>query len=237
MIGHHTIYKIEDTSMISIPHESVKEPHADEQRYLKMFQSIDLSSNFYFSYSYDLTNTLQHNLADPRFLVKPSGEKVDITNLISPQGEHISYVSQFQSKFVWNEYLMAGMENVNAEWILPIVHGFVDQSNVSIYGQPIYVTLIARRSKKYAGTRFLKRGANNEGDVANEVETEQIACDASIGSDKVGHYTSFVHMRGSVPGHWAQDISKIQPKPPIFIETQDPHAEVAGRHFNQLLAR
>ena len=48
---------------------------------------------------------------------------------------------------------------------------------------------------------------------------------------------SFVHMRGSVPAHWAQDISKIQPKPPIFIETQDPHAEVAGRHFNQLLAR
>ena len=27
-------------------------------------------------------------------------------------------------------------------------------------------------------------------------------------------------MRGSVPAQWAQDISKIQPKPPIFIETQ-----------------
>ena len=98
--------------------------------------------------------------------------------------------------------------------------------------------------------------------MANEVETEQIACDASIGSDRlgiylhiftillltifigiiltiiiIGHYTSFVHMRGSVPAHWAQDISKIQPKPPIFIETQDPFAETAGKHFNQLLER
>ena len=238
LIGHHTIYKIEDTSMISIPHESVKEQHSDEQRYLKMFQAIDLSSNFYFSYSYDLTNTLQHNLADPKFLVKPTGEKVSLDE-VRQEGHHghMSYVSQFQSKFVWNEYLMAGMENTNPEWLLPIVHGFVDQSNVSIYGQPVYVTLIARRSKKYAGTRFLKRGANNEGDVANEVETEQIACDASIGSDKVGHYTSFVHMRGSVPAHWAQDISRIQPKPPIFIETKDPHSELAGRHFNQLLTR
>jgi hypothetical protein len=27
-------------------------------------------------------------------------------------------------------------------------------------------------------------------------------------------------MRGSVPAQWAQDISKIQPKPPIFIEIQ-----------------
>ena len=190
LIGHHTIYKIEETSMISIPHESVREAHTDEQRYLKMFQAIDLSSNFYFSYSYDLTNTLQHNLAQPKFLIKPSGEKVSINDLnIDHSDQNISYVSKFQSKFVWNEYLMRGMEDINPEWILPIVHGFVDQSNVSIYGQPVYVTLIARRSKKYAGTRFLKRGSNNEGDVANEVETEQIACDASIGSDSVGHYT------------------------------------------------
>ena len=239
LIGHHTIYKIEDTVMISIPHESVKDNHSDEQRYLKMFQANDLSSNFYFSYSYDLTNTLQHNLADPKFLARPSGERVNIRELLADrdQVDNVSYVSQFQSKFVWNEFLMAGMENVNPEWILPIVHGFVDQSNVSIYGQPVYVTLIARRSKNYAGTRFLKRGANNEGDVANDVETEQIACDASIGSDKVGHYTSFVHMRGSVPAHWAQDISKIQPKPPIFIETNDPSSTLAGKHFNKLLAR
>ena len=44
-------------------------------------------------------------------------------------------------------------------------------------------------------------------------------------------------MRGSVPAHWAQDISKIQPKPPIFIETNDPSSSLAGKHFNKLLAR
>ena len=27
-----------------------------------MFQTVDLSSDFYFSYSYDLTNSLQHNM-------------------------------------------------------------------------------------------------------------------------------------------------------------------------------
>ena len=81
LIGHHTIYKIEDTSMIYIPNDSFKEQHSDEQRYLRMFQGIDLSSNFYFSYSYDLTNTLQHNLSDPKFLVKPSGEFSVLQNL------------------------------------------------------------------------------------------------------------------------------------------------------------
>jgi hypothetical protein len=47
-IGLHYIYKIEHTTMIYIPHDSVRVPHPDEARYLKMFQSIDLSSNFYF---------------------------------------------------------------------------------------------------------------------------------------------------------------------------------------------
>lgn len=52
-IGYHTIYKIEDTAMIYIPSEGVtRNCHADEARYVKMFQSIDLSSNFYFRYVY-----------------------------------------------------------------------------------------------------------------------------------------------------------------------------------------
>ena len=38
----------------------------------------------------------------------------------------------------------------------------------------IFITLIARRSRHHAGARYLKRGVNDEGNVANEVETEQI---------------------------------------------------------------
>ena len=63
IIGPHTIYKIEDTTMVYIPNDSVRYVHSDEQRYYKMFQNVDLSSNFYFSYSYDLTHTLQYNMA------------------------------------------------------------------------------------------------------------------------------------------------------------------------------
>lgn len=35
-------------------------------------------------------------------------------------------------------------------------------SELLIYGRPVYVTLMARRSSRFAGTRFLKRGANCE---------------------------------------------------------------------------
>lgn len=48
VIGHHAIYKIEETNMIYIPHETVRLIHPEEPRYVKMFQNIDLASNFYF---------------------------------------------------------------------------------------------------------------------------------------------------------------------------------------------
>ena len=72
--------------------------------------------------------------------------------------------------------------------ILLLLFRFVGQSNICVYGKPLYVTLIARRSNKFAGTRFLKRGANDEGYVANDVETEQICHDASIISLRSGRY-------------------------------------------------
>lgn len=52
--------------------------------------------------------------------------------------------------------------------------------------------------------RFLKRGANFSGDVANEVETEQIVYDSGTSSLSEGRFSSFVQMRGSIPGHWSQ---------------------------------
>jgi len=33
-----------------------------EQRYVGLFQFIDLSKDFFFSYTYDLTHSLQHNM-------------------------------------------------------------------------------------------------------------------------------------------------------------------------------
>lgn len=266
VIGLHTIYKIEDTSMIYIPHESVRIPHPDEPRYLKMFQSIDLSSNFYFSYSYDVTQTLQVNMSIPINLDLYSGcfkssthasnvedaENIDIFSESDNSTSDIRNKSQSSStgckqtkikrvveyavqsipnrRFVWNLHLLSKIENIlRPDWILYIMHGFVSQSAVNIFGRNVYITLIARRSCKYAGTRFLKRGANFEGDVANEVETEQVVEDTGVSSYDSPRITSFVQMRGSIPAHWSQDISKMVPKPAIIFDLSDPYSETAGK--------
>ena len=87
--------------------------------------------------------------------------------------------------------------------------------DISVFGRPIYLTMISRRSKEFAGTRFLKRGANDEGHVANEVEIEQIVHDAVSSLHANGCYTSFLQLRGSVPSFWSQDLTGMRPKPQI----------------------
>ncbi|KAF2893513.1 hypothetical protein ILUMI_12659 [Ignelater luminosus] len=251
VIGHHTIYKIEDTTMIYIPNDTIRLLHPDEPRYVKMFQSIDLWSNFYFSYSYDITHTLQYNLSIPREIIPESEEECRLSaddilktppylqkNRNKNKTQEYGIRTKPHRKFVWNTHLLSPVEKeLHPEWLLYITHGFVDQSNVNIFGRSVYVTLIARRSSKYAGTRFLKRGANFQGDVANEVETEQMVFDSGVSSLSQGHFTSFVQMRGSIPGHWSQDMGKMVAKPAITIDLYDPFAESAAAHFNELLKR
>ncbi|PNF18464.1 Polyphosphoinositide phosphatase [Cryptotermes secundus] len=268
--------------MIYIPNDGIRVSHPDEQRYVKMFQSIDLSSNFYFSYSYDITHTLQNNMSPPRNIIPTSShgnnaaktgavpesktsdggesnpvqvaddftfwnflpdhqeKRPDVNDVNHSKNKTVDYGvrNKPHRRFVWNSHLLEKIEGtLHPDWILYVTHGFVGQSNICIYGRSMYVTIIARRSNRYAGTRFLKRGANFEGDVANEVETEQMVHDSCVSSLSSGRFSSFVQLRGSVPSHWSQDISKMVPKPAISFDLSDPFCETAGEHFNQLLHR
>ena len=66
--------------------------------------------------------------------------------------------------------------------------------------------LISRRSRHRQGQRYIKRGSDGAGDVANFVETEQILFippGVSIVEDKPV-YLSHVQVRGSIPIFWTQ---------------------------------
>uniref|UniRef100_A0A3P8YJY7 SAC domain-containing protein n=1 Tax=Esox lucius TaxID=8010 RepID=A0A3P8YJY7_ESOLU len=248
-IGGHSIYKIEDTNMIYIPNDSVRLTHPDEARYSRIFQNVDLSSNFYFSYSYDLSHSLQYNLTllnspccpGDEVTVHPHSSKQDSFDIFEDEGlptQVHGLRNEPYAKYVWNSKLLERVKDiVHPDWLMYIIHGFCGQSKLLIYGRPVHITLIARRSSKFAGTRFLKRGANCEGNVANEVETEQIIHDASVMSFAAGSYSSYVQVRGSVPLYWSQDISTMMPKPPIRLDQADPYAHVAALHFDQMLQR
>lgn len=83
----------------------------------------------------------------------------------------------------------------------------------------------------YAGPRYLKRGLNDEGFVANEVEVETVV------EDVFGHIASHTQLRGSIPGYWKQDVSVAVPRPPIQIVRNDPLYRTFTTHIALLLQR
>jgi hypothetical protein len=120
---------------------------------------------------------------------------------------------------------------------MPVVHGFVEQGTIVVPATRLVLILIARRSNRYGGTRFLKRGANVNGDVANDVETEQIVWDTNGSLDMlVGKFTGYVQRRGSVPLRWSQAPQQrpavvMAKPPPIHIDFADPYAACVGQHM------
>ncbi|EPE10764.1 polyphosphoinositide phosphatase [Ophiostoma piceae UAMH 11346] len=215
-------------------HTAGHSSQADEARFLAILNHVNLTQSFYFSYSYDITNTLQHNITQERAALA--------------EGRRWLCDEGHNSMFVWNSHLLQpAMDSLASpfDWCRPITHGYIDQASISIYGRTAYVTIIARRSRYFAGARFLKRGANDMGYVANDVETEQIVSEASTTSfHSPGRrlfanpqYTSYVQHRGSIPLYWTQENTSVTPKPPIELNLVDPFYSAAALHFDDMFER
>ncbi|KAK7258261.1 hypothetical protein RIF29_32840 [Crotalaria pallida] len=218
----HPIFSIKDTHFITIPHPSIQSDlsHSkSELRYKKLLSTLDLTKDFFFSYTYPIMRTLQSN------------------NLLISQPQSLSDMP-YHNIFVWNAYLTHPIRSRcnNTIWTIALVHGHFRQTRLSIFGRDFTVSLISRRSRHFAGTRYLKRGVNDRGRVANDVETEQIVLDDEAGSCK-GKMSSVVQMRGSIPLFWSQEASRFSPKPDIILQRYDPTYQATKLHFEDLAKR
>ena len=172
VIGGHYVYQVDGTELISLTSPSTRfktERHPEEARFVGILSNLDLSRSFYFSYSYDITHTLQYNIRREREALR--------------EGRRLGSKPEFKHNemFVWNHHLLRpaaqALKNTY-DWCLPIMHGFVDQASMTpfsilvapllidhaaltVFGRTVYITIIARRSRYFAGARFLKRGAND----------------------------------------------------------------------------
>jgi hypothetical protein len=213
----HEIYSIGKSEMIAIPSVIVWPNVAysrDENRYKRLLCSVDLSKDFFFSYSYNIMRSLQKNITE-----KNTGQVV------------------YETMFVWNEFLTRAVRNhlKNTSWTVALVHGFFKQSKLSVSGKDFWLTLIARRSRHFAGTRFLKRGVNEKGRVANDVETEQIVFEDT--SDGIpSQMASVVQHRGSIPLVWFQETSRLNIRPDIILKP-DVDYKATRLHFENLALR
>ncbi|KAM3912674.1 phosphatidylinositide phosphatase SAC2 isoform 2-T2 [Leptodactylus fuscus] len=192
-----------------------KEKEKLERRLLEeLFKMFMDSDSFYYSWSYDLTNSVQRQSTSEAGL--PLWRRVD-------------------ERFFWNRHMLEDLielQDVHGGlWILPIIQGFVqieelvvnynessDDEKSSPETPPqeaacvddVYprflVALISRRSRHRAGMRYKRRGVDKNGNVANYVETEQFI-------HVHNHTLSFVQTRGSVPVFWSQAGYRYNPRP------------------------
>ena len=90
---------------------------------------MEMTRDFYFSHSYDLTNTVQHHCTQAP---------------MRPTGMLIPGQPAFNDMFLWNFYHMQpiamSLGEAAGKWVVPLVHGFFSQATLkigdSMYEQP-----------------------------------------------------------------------------------------------------
>mmetsp|Transcript_13018 Transcript_13018/g.26022 ORF Transcript_13018/g.26022 Transcript_13018/m.26022 type:complete len:865 (-) Transcript_13018:1030-3624(-) len=184
----------------------------------RLLSLVNLTSDFYFSFTWETWSTVQERIMGH---------------------EQCGFDKAFESDRVWNSHLTRSLRDAIGTniWAVPLIQGFWEQETVVMMGQKLNLTLIGRRSCKFAGTRYLKRGVNEEGHVANDVEVEQIV--ELFGVERNSSISSIVQRRGSVPLFWKQSWSSKDPslavKPVIrLLNFLDPFSEATKSHFDQL---
>ncbi|KAG5101515.1 hypothetical protein JHK84_046484 [Glycine max] len=155
-------------------------------------------------------------------------------NMCDNETGHVLY----ETMFVWNEFLTRGIRNhlQNTIWTVALVYGFFKQEMLMISRREFTLTLIARRSRHYAGTRYLRRGVNEKGRVANDVETEQIVFE-DVAEGLPIQISSIIQNRGSIPLFWSQETSKLNIKPDIILSKKDQSYQATRYHFENLVKR
>ncbi|EGO52512.1 hypothetical protein NEUTE1DRAFT_90897 [Neurospora tetrasperma FGSC 2508] len=192
-------------------------------------QKLLSNGTFYYSTDFDITNRMQDRPAD--------AVTFDIDN--------------FDESFLWNSYMIRPLvefrsklqeqerDALDASRILTsAIRGFcrtwaIPQASAPLRaaktGLPSYLTIISRLSCKRAGTRFNSRGIDDDGNVANFVETETTYWSPS------GVVFSYAQVRGSVPVFWEQQAGLLPNQQKITITRSPDGTQPAfNKHFSDL---
>ncbi|XP_075149037.1 phosphatidylinositide phosphatase spermathreecae isoform X2 [Haematobia irritans] len=184
----------------------IRDPSRIEKRITEELHKIfDDTDSFYFCFDHDITNNLQRHLP------------ADSTDEQTPD-----------ERFFWNMHMIEDLIKLNDKtWILPVIQGFVQVEPCVIGNECFTLALVSRRSRHRAGTRYKRRGVDENGYCANYVETEQILSFRH-------HQLAFTQVRGSVPIYWSQPGYKYRP-PPRLDRGEQETQEAFEAHFSKEL--
>ncbi|KAM4609589.1 LOW QUALITY PROTEIN: synaptojanin-1-like, partial [Discoglossus pictus] len=134
------------------------------------------------------------------------------------------------NRFFWNQSLHLHLKHygVNCDdWLLRLMCGGVEIRTIYAAHKQAKACIFSRLSCERAGTRFNVRGTNDNGQVANFVETEQVIyLDDCV--------SSFIQIRGSVPLFWEQPGLQVGSHRVRMSRGFEANAPAFDRHFQTL---
>ena len=245
----HMVYKVISTEFLPVREQALHDP--DEDTYLGLLKTLLKTGPMYFSYSFDITNSFQRQAqSDPRYpLWRRADDRFFWNKFI--QSDLIDFANGAGS----GSGLRGGQQPGADPFILPVMFGMLRITQTRIKATPVTFSLVTRRSRHRAGTRYLTRGIDDQGHVANYNETEQIvilndeggrlggfAGGQGMQNGKVGasegyesQVMSYVQTRGSVPVYWAE-VSTLHYTPNLEVRGVETAVDAAKRHFNEQIS-
>ncbi|KJZ76562.1 hypothetical protein HIM_03898 [Hirsutella minnesotensis 3608] len=189
------------------------------------------NGSFYYSTDFDVTNRLQNR----------------------PINSNSFDIDNFDDTYLWNSFMISPLVQFRSR-LMPQEREALDSSRIltsairgfcktmtlpqsasplkgsrSKSGMPSFLTLISRLSCRRAGTRFNSRGIDDDGHVANFVETETTFW------SPVGTLFSYAQVRGSVPVFWEQAADLIPGRQKITVTRSAEGAQPSfNKHFEDL---
>ena len=204
-VGESEVFRITQTHFVPLHYTQGNEDRVSEVR------KVLNSGTFYFSWS------AGHQ------------EPLDIT--LSAQRRCKSTITD--NRFFWNRMLHIHLLRFGVDtnhWLLKAMCGSVEIRTVYVGHRQARAVLVSRLSCERAGTRFNVRGTNDDGHVANFVETEQV-----IYLDN--EVTSYVQTRGSVPLFWEQPGIQVGSHKVKISRGFEASAPAFDRHLNMIKQR
>lgn len=187
------------------------------------------SGTFYYSADFDLTRRLQQRSSDASTVAIDSLDAGFLWNsyMIQPLVDFRSRLSQREKGALDASRILTSA--IRGFALTITVPASSSPIRASRSGLPSSLTLISRLSCRRAGTRFNARGIDDDGNVANFVETETIFWSPS------GVCFSYAQIRGSVPVFWEQATGLLPGQQKITI-TRSPEATQPAfdKHFESL---
>jgi hypothetical protein len=192
----------------------------EDEKYINMVKDFLQRNTLYFSDSMDLTLTLQKTFTNSKDRIRNSS----------------SIFPHTISHFCWN-YNMAGKLDINGmeNFVAPVINGFFSLRTIGDYLHEFNYVLIARKDSRRSGMRFLVRGCDNNGYVANFVETEEAIIVTNKKAINKIEILSYLQIRGSIPLLWKQ-TPNLQLNPVITPrDDYSLNSNAFRKHVNELV--